>query len=176
MRLEDDVRKAESYALSDSDIRKHMHGDVSIWLYEQLALLPDIRHLFKESNNAMLLYPTTSAYSGHWVTLMFHPEKNTIIYYDPYALKFDALKYSSISPIIVNTLPQLIARFKKEGGKFFMNSLRMQKLEDGNNTCGRHCLVRMMLRGMSNKQYEDYLHFKKLKPDEIVTLITMDTI
>ena len=175
--LKQDVKDAAKYSLSSDDIRRSLNNDVSILLYEDLANVDDIRHIFEPSNNVVLLYPDTQYNQGHWVALMYHPNRNHIIYFDPYNLSIrKSLEYSRHlhnKPYIL-ALPELLERFP--GTLDLKTKHRMQVMTDNISTCGRHVISRIIHRDLSNEEYERYLVYDKLSADEIVTLITVDTL
>ena len=183
--LKQDVKNAAKYSLSSDDIRRSLNNDVSILLYEDLANVDDIRSIFEPSNNVVLLYPDTQYNQGHWVALMYFPERSHIIYFDPYNLSIrKSLEYSRHlhnKPYIL-ALPELLERFLLSSAGTRNNTLdlktkhRMQVMTDNISTCGRHVISRIIHRDLSNEEYERYLVYDKLNPDEIVSLITVDTL
>ncbi len=180
--LKQDVKDAAKYSLSSDDIRRSLNNDVSILLYEDLANVDDIRHIFEPSNNVVLLYPDTQYNQGHWVALMYHrthpsSPNGHIIYFDPYNLSIrKSLEYSRHlhnKPYIL-ALPELLERFP--GTLDLKTKHRMQVMTDNISTCGRMVICRIIHRDLSNEEYERYLVYDKLNADEIVTLITVDTL
>jgi hypothetical protein len=61
-----------------------------------------------------------------------------------------------------------------QGHEFHNNKTKYQRQENDTQTCGRHCSTRWNMAGFSPKKYQMFMHDKRLSPDDIVTLMTMD--
>ena len=69
-------------------------------------------------------------------------------------------------------LIKLIIDYKRRGGIFTYNAVRFQQYNT--SPCARQCVSRLRHKEMTHKQYEMYLKYKNLTPDELVILMTND--
>lgn len=123
---------------------------------------------------AVILYEATP-YNGHWAMLhktINDKGKPVIEFFDSYGMKPD----EAIKVMNLKDQPD-IARFLLDSGKNIVyNEFPFQKVGEGINTCGRHCLVRYKLRKYSIEEY--HRRMKKLAKntgfdyDEIVSILT----
>jgi hypothetical protein len=68
------LEHAEQYALSEDDIRK-IAGDIPIYRYPELASMSSPDDLFKGKKAAVLLFLTDDKDTGHWLTVINHPDQ-----------------------------------------------------------------------------------------------------
>ena len=94
-------------------------------------------------------------------------EKNTVNWFDPYGNKLNKLMQLTRNK---NNLMRLV---RESGKKLVMNTKHFQKMSDKISTCGRWCAVRLRFADWSNEKFWRFMQSKKLKPDEIVTMLTM---
>ena len=185
------IAQAEKYSLSDDDIREYMKGDVNIVSYLDLPNVAKLEDLFMNStdgsirsNNVVFHIPVGSQSAGHWTCGWLDGDTGTPVfhYWCPYG--FSIHENITKSPYLMHSedrddyaLVYLVKQFVKEGGKVIQNPFRLQVLKYGVNTCGRHCIARLLHKQMSNRQYYDYMNSlvktKKLTPDELVSLVML---
>jgi len=67
-------KKVADYALTEDDIRK-MAGNVPIYRYPDLAKMSNPDEMFKGAKAAVLLFLTDDNDTGHWLTVLNHPEE-----------------------------------------------------------------------------------------------------
>jgi len=178
MSLQADISRAEETSLTNEDISHFLKNDVHVVLYTQLINLSDIRTLFIETSNVVLLYPVESRTNGHYVALWYDWDTNTLNHWDSYGMTINEdIKHSKqlMHSETRNTrlaLPHLLDKFKKDGGTLIVNQIRMQVLNNQISTCGRWSIVRLLMKHLDNKQFRSYMKLKDLTPDEIISLMT----
>lgn len=171
------------YALTGSDLLENATiGDVKLMIYKDIQAYSSIEELFGNDDAIFILYET-SPNVGHW-TLLFRIN-DRIEFYDSYNYQPDA-QFEFIDEHIKRTrnmnypyLVSLLLKYAENGGEVHYNEFRLQR-EGGNiATCGRHCLIRLMWRGLPIKQY--YRLLKDLKKemgyrsfDDVVLALTDD--
>jgi len=164
----------EDYALSDSDINKLL-GGTNIFKYPELKDMASIDDAFDEMGRAMMLYLTTDDNTGHWVCMLKHG--NTIEYFDPYGGYKPDDEREWLSPQQLQELGQdiPILTHMLKGYKVISNPYKFQA-ESGRgkaiNTCGRHCVTRLMLGHLPLKKYAELIKSSGINPDDFVTTFT----
>ena len=171
------------YALTGSDILQNATiPNSKLMIYKDIHKYSSIDELFGDYDGIFILYET-SPNVGHWTLLFRIGDK--IEFYDSYNHKPDE-QFEFIDDHIKNTrnmnypyLVSLLLKYVENGGEVHYNEFKLQA-EGGNiATCGRHCLIRLMWRGLPIKQY--YHLLKDLKEemgyksfDEVVLALTDD--
>ena len=152
------LQSAERYSLSDDDIREYLNDDVNIVSYLDLPNINRLQDLFKTSDNLVIHIPVQSQSAGHWTCSFMSEDMKTFNYFCPYA--FTPYKNITKSPYLTHAedkndfaLVYLIKQFLREGGKVSVNKYKIQQLKNGVNTCGRHCIARLLHKQLNNKQY-----------------------
>lgn len=172
--LTDDIAELKDQALSNDNITHAMKGDVSVILYTELVNHKNIRELFTQSNNVVLLFPVEARNYGHYVGLMYYPDLDMVSVFDPYGMSiYEDIKNSDYlmrqDTRVIESLPRLL---KDSNVRVNVNRIRFQELKNGISTCGKHVIVRMIFRDiLSHTDYKKYLKYKNLNPDDIVSLM-----
>jgi hypothetical protein len=170
---EEATERVIEYPLSDGDINKLLHPATKILVYPDLENVSSIEQIFDPMGRCMLLYPVSSEYSGHWVCLIKKGEH--IEFFDPYGKAPDTeLKWVSMAKRRDMNMeePTLTRLLKESGYKVTYNSHDFQKDDQTVNTCGRHCVVRLMFKHLSLDEYRKLIKSSGLPPDEFVAGIT----
>ena len=165
----------EEYALSDDDINKLL-GGTNIFRYPELKSMKSIDDAFDEYGRAMMLYLTEDANTGHWVC-MIKRGGNVIEYFDPYGgyKPDDERKWLSPQqqqelgqdvPILTHMLKDYTV--KSNPYKLQSESERGRAV----NTCGRHCVTRLMLGHLPLNKYAELIKSSGVSPDDFVTSFT----
>ena len=138
--------------LNDKIILKIMgKKDSKLIIYPNIHKYNSIEQLFENKKKILLLYVNEMKddknMSGHW-TGIFRPQKNKIIFFDPYGLLIDSELNYYTKNFRKKThqdkryLTKLLYNFSlKKGNEVHYNELREQKLSDNINTCGRWVAV-----------------------------------
>jgi len=153
-------------ALSNSDIEKMIKTKVLI--YPDLFNYKNIYDILKPNGNFVLLYLTKENY-GHWVCVIDHGK--SIEFFDSYGIKPD-LEFKQIEnrkeldePF--NYLSFLLLMSNK---KIEYNSRELQEYSANISTCGRHCVMRILMKDIPIDEYGKILSMDLNKtPDQIVT-------
>lgn len=164
----------EDYALSDSDINQLL-GGTKIFRYPELKGMSSIEDAFDKYGRAMMLYLTEDANTGHWVCMLKHG--NVIEYFDPYGGYKPDDERKWLSPQKLEELgedePVLTHMLKNY--KVRSNPYKLQaESERGKaiNTCGRHCVTRLMLGHLPIDKYAALIKSSGVSPDDFVTSFT----
>jgi hypothetical protein len=162
------------YPLSNEDINALLEPDTNIITYPMLKNYSNIQDIFDSQGRFMLLYPTENERTGHWVCLIDHG--NSIEFFDPYGEGVDdALQYSggmNRRRQLETDRPLLSNLLKKSGKKVIYNKYPFQIENDDIATCGRHCVMRLLHKDKSLKEYANMIKKSGLLPDEYVSKIT----
>ena len=146
--------------------------------YEKIKSFKDIRDL----SGYIIYMPVETKNFGHYITIWFNRDATGVYDYTK-LFYFDSYGYSPEQTVRHSSymkktperdeyyLLNLIISYKRQGGLVSYNSKQLQKLEA--STCARHCLIRLLYSHLSHADYEKFLKFKSLNPDELVTLMTV---
>lgn len=163
-------KRAEDYALSDDDIRKLLGSAIKITSYSDLGNVQDILQLFDGKGRGILFFPQSSANSGHWTALIKRGKQ--IEFFDPYGEPPDAQK-DGLSDAKLQQLkmerPELSELLENSGCRVIFNKVQLQKLNDNVQTCGRHCVCRLLFYHYPIQRYRQIIEKSGLTPDEFVT-------
>lgn len=167
------IKKLMKKSLSDSEMFNYLGGKTKIIKYPDLSKFNDIDELLEPYGNVIILYLTGQNY-GHW-TCLFKIDNKNIEFFDPYAFKPD------------EELKLIPVHFRKENNQFtphlshllyncnytiHYNDYKLQQFAKDTNTCGRHCLVRLLFKKMFIDDYAKMMMNQKISPDYIVSCIT----
>lgn len=164
------------YSLSDGDIQKLLPG-VKIIAYPDLANYSRIEDALDDQGRVVILFETESKTVGHWIALHATPDGG-IEFFDSYGLRPDSQKrwlsksklveLNEDEPLLMDLLRDSEAR----GKPVTFNATHFQSDRDNVQTCGRHCVVRLMSKGSSLPNYTAWLKGEPGTPDDVVTRIT----
>jgi hypothetical protein len=167
------TERVVDYPLSDSDINHILKPPTNIMVYSSLELVNDIDEIFDSLGRVMLLYPVSSESNGHWVCMIKRP--NEIEFFDPYGKAPDTeLKWmsSSLRRELNLEKPVLTRLFDESEYKVVFNTYKFQEDDKAVNTCGRHCIARLMYKDLSLDAYKKLVLGSGLSPDEFVAGLT----
>jgi hypothetical protein len=166
------------YSLSGKDLLEGSNNKAKIITYPDLYKYKDIDELLDPHGAIFLLYEFEPRY-GHW-TLLFR-QGDTIEHFDSYNYSPDS-QFNFIPDYFrkVNKMiyPKLTEMMYKSNYDIHFNNYKMQAEGQNISTCGRHCLVRLMLKDLNIDEY--YKLMKKISKelnisyDDIVLSLTSD--
>jgi len=167
------VERVKGYSLSDSDIRKILGNDIKIITYPMLGEMSSIEEAFDAKGRCVMLVPNVSPTMGHWVAMINRP--SSIEFFDPYGdrpeAQLDGVPQSRLEQMDEDQ-PYLTNLMRGSGLPIYYNTHPFQ-IESGNiNTCGRHCVARLMFKGKTLKQYKSIIDKTGLNPDKFVSGLT----
>lgn len=169
------MEEAKSYALSDGDIRKLLGSGIKITTYPDLQNVERIDDLFDEMNRAILFVPQQNEQQGHWCCLM--KKGRTIEFFDPYGeppeAQKDTLDNAHLAKMRMNE-PLLAELLTDNPYKIIFNKVQLQELKNDVNTCGRHCVARLLYHKYPIQKYRQIIQKSRLSPDEFVVKLTYD--
>jgi len=169
------MEQAKQYALSDDDIRHLLGGNIKITSYPDLEKVQRLDDLFDEKGRAILFFPQENQQSGHWCALI--KKGREIEFFDPYGEPPEAQK-SGLSSQKLQQLhmdrPSLAKLLDESGYKILFNKVQLQQLKDCVNTCGRHCVSRLLYARYPIKRYREVIRRSRMSPDEFVINLTYD--
>ena len=159
--------------LSNEDINIMLNG-TKIFKYPDLENMNSIDEIFDDQGRAVMLFLTKNENTGHWIAL--HKKEDTIYYFDPYGYDVDEDK-DFIPDYKLEELnqeqPFLMDLFKKSKYKVYSNQYAFQNRNAKNtNTCGRHCVVRLIYKNLDLDDYLDMIKSSGYTPDNFVSKLT----
>ena len=164
------------HSLSDDDINKLLPG-VKIIAYPELAKYTHIEDAFDAEGRVVILFETESKTVGHWIALHATPDGG-IEFFDAYGLRPDSEKrWLSKSKLVElhedePLLMDLLRDAEARGMPVTFNNTHFQSNSPSVQTCGRHCVVRLMGKGRSLPDYTVWIKNQPGTPDDVVTRIT----
>ena len=172
------MKKKLAYALSDSDLRSILGGDLRIIKYADLDNFKSLNELLPENNSYVVILIESEHNSGHWVTISFRDNVFTIL--DSYGCDIrDELNFisRSMNYILGNTKKEMTDLIKNTSDccEVIYNKERLQSKNSGIATCGRWCSAYISYFKMGY-DLEEFLNFiykrceeSGLPPDVVVT-------
>ncbi len=170
--------KLQKVSLSNHDIYNLLDGKTKVLTYPQLMEYDNINDLLTPYDSCVILYLTQDSY-GHWCAITRSNGK--ICFFDPYGGKnLPDQELKSIPQNFRNksgqTYPHLTYLLYKSSNPIEYNEHKYQKLDDQNNTCGRHVVCRVLYKDLDSDQYyemmKDLADKNNMTYDEVVTMIT----
>jgi hypothetical protein len=172
--LPDHVEKqAEEYTLSDDDIRRLLGGNIKITSYPDLDKVQHINELFDRRGRAIIFFPQQSQESGHWTAMIKNGRE--IEFFDPYGEPPDAQKDGlsrTKKEELRMTRPLLSDLLENSGSRVIFNKVQLQEMADDVNTCGRHCVTRLLYSKYPIQRYRAMIAKTGKTPDEFVIATT----
>ena len=161
-------------ALTDSEIMNALNHRCNIIKYSDIHKLNNIYELLGEHLACVILYEKRPR-MGHWVCC-FLVNRNRIEFFDSYGifiddeLNFIDKEFKKEKNMTVKYLSKLIK--KSNIPEIEYNQYVFQELKKGINTCGRHCVVRLLNRRLSLDEYANRIDKTNINPDRLVTILT----
>lgn len=161
------------YSLSDDDLRKLLGSGIKITTYPSLSSVHSIDELFDRKGRAIIFYPQTDEQTGHWTCML--KRGRTIEFFDPYGDPPDYQKDTIPTPLLERMKmkePLLADLLLSSPYKLIYNKEQVQELADDIQTCGRHCVARLLFGHLSVKDYRKRIKRSGMTPDEFVVALT----
>jgi len=162
-------KQAEGYSLSDDDIRRLLGGNIKITTYADLKNVQNINELFDSRGRAIIFYPQQNSQSGHWTAMIRSGRQ--IEFFDPYGEPPDAQK-DGISKSKLEQMrmdhPDLTNLLERSGCRVIFNKIQLQTMANDVQTCGRHCVCRLLYYRKPIQRYREMIRKSGMTPDEFV--------
>jgi hypothetical protein len=159
--------------LSNDEIMKYL-PNAKIIRYSELKKYNDIDDLLRNNVDYCILLYEESKNKGHWVCVLKY--NDTIEYFDSYGGYPDnPLKWNS--DMTNNSLgqePFLCRMFDNTEKEVIFNPIKYQEDEDDVNTCGRHCVFRIL--NLLEKERELGQYYEIMKEIKKLTKSSYDDI
>jgi len=170
------IQSMKAYSLSNDDINAILSPDTNILTYNELSGLNSIDDALDSLGRCILLCPVMSENSGHWVCLW--KEGSILHYFDPYGYKPEEFR-KWVKPRTklfgMGAGEETLMRLLRESPyEVVWNNVAYQKDRKDINSCGRHCIVRLLLKDYTAKEYADLVRMSRLSADDFVTIVTME--
>jgi hypothetical protein len=181
----EEVKDVEIEPLDDSDIRFYLGPRAKILTYPELANYTSIFQILTKPKDFFILLYLDAPNKGHWTCVLRY--NKTIEFFDSYGIKVDdELKWLNCRERqrLKMSIPFLTRLFNRIDESMFQpiyNSIKYQTEKGTMNTCGRHCIFRilkMLENDMDCDEY--YAYMEKLRKkfnityDEIVSTMTYE--
>jgi hypothetical protein len=174
-----------SKPMTSIDILQRLDGKTNIVLYRDLYKYSNIEQLLYPHGSFILLYES-SPNSGHWVAILKSYSCNNIPlieFFDPYGcfpdsqqqyinksfLSVSGQKYKKLTELLLNSNPNYLISF---------NHHKFQMLDNNIATCGRWCMLRILLKDICLQDFINLVEKKSLgyglSKDRFVTLVTFN--
>lgn len=167
--------QVKEYPLSDGDIRRLLGGNIKILTYPQLKGLRSINQAFDDQGRGIVLFLVNGPTSGHWCCLI--KRADSIEFFDPYgdtpAEIKDEIPSSRLEELDMAS-PYLSRLLKQSGLPIYYNTHCFQSKKGDINTCGRHCVVRLLYAPDSVERYAAIIKSSGLTADDFVSGLTYD--
>lgn len=165
--------------LSDTDLRALLPG-VPITQYNELED-KSLGNLIDQKGRGIVLFvqkETSRAVEGHWLGLCRLNEG--LLAFDPYGGSRDPwyLDHTWSTSEQLDKLDQeapILSRIIRHSGlQPVYNTVRLQVMKKGIETCGRHVVVRLWNQHMGTKEYAQWLKSEDGNPDFTVCKLTYE--
>lgn len=178
MSLESIVFHFKKRDLSGDEI-ENLTGKYPI-LYSDLAKYSSLTSLLGKHNYAVILYQTSSKTTGHFVSISFNSETNTIRFSDSYGFPMDSeIQYADFDKPLPRYLTLLVQKHMSNNPscKFEFQSHDYQSKNSVISTCGRYSsLFSLFYKIPLNKIHQLFRDNQSAflsDPDNVATLLTL---
>jgi hypothetical protein len=166
------IKELEKESLSDDDIKKLLNGESNIITYTDLACTHDINDILGKNKSCVILFLTKDHY-GHW-TLLHEVKPGLLEFFDPYGTIID----DELDHIERNfrkkskqNYPHLSSLLYESPYQISYNDYPFQKKSRDVSTCGKHVIIRSLMRHLSLEDYIKFLNEFDEDPDFLVTYL-----
>ena len=165
-----------SLPLSGSDILSVVDGQAKVIRYSAIHEYSSIDELLAPYDCVVILYETRPKY-GHWTCLCLNRATRVLEFFDPYGKQIDS-QLEFIPPAFkretFQDYPYLSRLMIQSPYKLEYNDMPLQRSDDSINSCGRHVSLRLVMRNMPIKKYQQFIMSRAgaMNPDDTVSLMT----
>lgn len=157
---EEDIKENIEEPLGDDDIKRIL-PDAPIMKYSRLSEVSNIDEILPSNLSYCIILYEDSPNKGHWICILRY--NDNIEFFDPYGFYPDSqLKWNpKIINQKLNQKPFLTSLFDSSPLNIIYNPIKYQTESDDVNTCGRHCVWRIIQLIEEKKDLKEY--FKMMK-------------
>jgi len=171
------LKRLANIALSNTDITDLLDDKVKILLYPDIIKFKTIDELLKPFGAVIILFESKPNY-GHWCAI-WKLNKNTVSFFNSYGgYPDDSLLHidEGFRWISNQKYPYLSHLLVQSPYNLTYNEYNYQAHSQDIKTCGRWCVLRILLRDLNDDQFHkfvvDNIRRYHITPDELVTLLT----
>lgn len=180
-----------AYSLTSEDMERLIPFDCPIHSYVDLKKFNSIDEMIYPNNCCIIFFETDrfeNVVQGHWTCITVSPKSESIkktttgedspysiVYFNSYGTipddekqKIDK-KHQELIGQLDNTLTRLLYL---SNNNIEYNEQKLQKFRNGNNTCGRHCVCRIISKDYSLEEYQNFMNRRGTTPDDKVVILT----
>lgn len=172
--IDEVAKRAGAIPYSDTNMRRLCEGKVNIMTYAEAIAKGDINAVLGEHKAAIILFEIEDGY-GHWVAV-FEVSPTMCEWFDSYGLAPEeelTLIPAQFRREHGQTEAQLVPMIDRQYKELIYNSKPFQSNAKEMSTCGRWCAMRIQLRKLSLKSFQNMFLGQKLAPDQYITLMTI---
>lgn len=173
--MEAKIKRYKNKSLSNMDVLKICNNKADFYTYPEIVKYKTLDDLLGKHQAVILLYLTKANY-GHFCALL-KQNNNTISFFDSYGLMpDDELKFAPIYFRKKNNQykSHLTKLMYESGYDIDYNNHKLQEKMSDIATCGRWTGMRILFRNLTNDQFAELFKKTGMKPDELITLLTID--
>lgn len=170
----------KEYPLSNSDILEMIDLEpTNIFSSPKISEVIHIDELLDRKGRGIMLYLTENDATGHWVGIL--KKNNTIEIFDPYGFNPNEWNEELGAKEYLNPpIKELENLIKNSGYKMIYNKKRHQPLKFGNNSCGKHTILRLLFHKFSLDEYNKIMKSFKdkynISSDDLATAFSLEKI
>lgn len=172
-----------SIPFSGSNILDALDGQTKVMRYSALHTFSTIDEVLAPYDCAVILYETRPKF-GHWVCISLDRSvqarglEPVLEFFDPYGGFIDTQLDHIPEEFKKQTFqdyPYLSKLLVESPYTIQWNNKPLQKFKDSVNSCGRHVSLRLVMRDLPIREYQQFLLSKSggsLNPDNVVSMLT----
>lgn len=161
------IEQIEKTPMSDDDIKNYL-PNAKIIKYSELSKYSDIDQILPKKKDFAILLFQDSNNTGHWCAISKY--NNLYEFFDPYGLNIDNeltwTDYDTKDSLGIHK-PYLSDMFDKTNKKVIFNPVSYQKNGNDIQTCGRHCVFRILNLMNKNMNLAKYYKYMKILKNEL---------
>lgn len=144
-------------------------------LYANVVKYKTLKALLGKENFVIILYETSDATTGHWVSITFNDKLNTVYFYDSYGYKPDYEK--SVGAVYASQYPNWITNLLDNSGVPYEWNKEDLQARGKVATCGHWATISSkLLRNLSINEFNNLFLMNSvpvLQPDFCIVLMSL---
>ncbi len=174
-KLREIISEYKDVPLSDSQMLELVKGKANVVVYPNMHKYKDINELIDPYSACFILYETKPNF-GHWCCITLH--NTELEFFDSYSgfpdsqLEYIPQEFKDQSYQNYPYLLRLMSDKSTCQYKLSYNEFPFQKLDNSTKDCGRWCVLRVLLKELSLKDFKKL--FFGVYSDDFATLLTAE--